>query len=294
MSTLQPALFAFPETCGRVDRLGSVDVTYRRAASILNPGTGSLSGFDFSLNPYTGCQFGCAYCYAAAFVPSADKADAWGQWVEVKENAVELLRRRPDVAGKSLYIGSVTDPYQPLEAKTELTRAILEHLASLSVPPRIVIQTRGPLVARDIDVLRRFPVVRVNMSITTDCDTVRKRYEPCCASIARRFEALRDLKEAGIAVGVCISPMLPIIDAEAFAVRINALRPDRVSASGFHISERAFAANTRAEAWDLLREDGWDAKAYHRTMQVLRRAIPQLTRGDDAFVADARPAEQAA
>lgn len=198
------------------------------------------------------------------------------------------------MAGKSLYIGSVTDPYQPLERKTELTRAILEYLASLPLPPRVVIQTRGPLVARDIDVLARFHSIRVNMSLTTDSDAVRKRYEPGCASIERRFEALAKLKDAGIPTAVCICPMLPIVDAKAFAARIVALGPDRVSASGFHISERTFAANTREQAWELLRQDGWDARAYHRTMQVLRAHIPQLARGDSAFTADSPSSIRAA
>ena len=90
--------------------------------------------YDYTLNPYSGCSFGCTYCYAAFFSRDTEKRDNWGYWVNVKENAVELLQKRlkrtPDALdGKLIYMSSVTDPYQPVERELKLTRRILEVMA---------------------------------------------------------------------------------------------------------------------------------------------------------------------
>ncbi len=102
-------------------RVGSVEVAARPAREILMRGTGFLDAYDFSLNPYAGCAFGCTYCYAAFFSRSVEQRDAWGRWVEVKENAVELLMRRRigSLDGKRIYMSSVTDPYQPSSAGSD-------------------------------------------------------------------------------------------------------------------------------------------------------------------------------
>src|SRR5690606_39089742 len=97
---------------------------------ILTKASGFINGFDYTLNPYSGCTFGCTYCYAAFFSPDPDKQNDWGKWVEIKDNALELLykkRKRP-LIDKTIYISSVTDPYQPIEKQLGLTRAILSEL----------------------------------------------------------------------------------------------------------------------------------------------------------------------
>src|SRR5580704_2609496 len=139
------------------------------ARSIFSPAIGFIKrgGFDWTCNPYVGCTFGCKYCYAM-FLPQNDhpKQD-WGRWFRAKKNAVELARRHAHkLAGKSVYMSSVTDPYQPVERSLALTRGILEAL--IPHQPRLVVQTRGPLVVRDIDVLSQFRSLRVNFSIPTD------------------------------------------------------------------------------------------------------------------------------
>ena len=97
-------------------------------------------------NPYAGCTYGCTYCYAAAFTRTDGDRDAWGRWVTVKENAIERLGRwRGRLAGRRIYMSSVTDPYQPVERKLKLTRRLLEGLASERV--KLVIQTRAPPAA---------------------------------------------------------------------------------------------------------------------------------------------------
>jgi DNA repair photolyase len=171
-------------------------------------------------------------------------------------------------------MSSATDPYQPLEQRVELTRRILEIIVPKQ--PFLVVQTRSPLVTRDIDLLQQLHQVRVNMSITTDSDEVRKKFEPSCASIDRRLEALGEVSYAGIPVTVCISPMLPIENPMRFARRILEINPARVVTGYFHQSERQFAASTRPGAVSMAKEFGWTRDDYTRTLRELSRLLPML------------------
>ena len=131
-------------------RIGHADVEDAPVRDILTRATGFMDAYDFTLNPYAGCSFGCTYCYAAFFSHSTEKRDSWGRWVGVKENAVERLRnRRGSLDGKRIYMSSVTDPYQPVERERKLTRGLLEVLARHR--PKLVVQTRSPDVVRDAD-----------------------------------------------------------------------------------------------------------------------------------------------
>lgn len=273
MSTVQASLFELPQVRTPTQHgrtfVRSVDVK-----SILTRPTGALKDFDYSLNPYRGCGFGCSYCYAAFFVPDDVSRDAWGEWVEVKANAVQALAKVRNLGGARIYMSSATDPYQPLEAVTGLSRSILEHLADRYDQPEMVIQTRGPLVTRDIDVLKRFKKLRVNMSVTTDSDEIRKRFEPSCASIERRLQALRELKSAGISIGVSVSPMLPIEDPIGFARTLRELEADRYWTGYFHSSDRLFASNTGKKALEIGKEMGWSQARFERTKEMLRQLVP--------------------
>lgn len=148
-----------------------VAVESRQARSVLTPATGFLRGYQFTLNPYSGCAFGCSYCYARFFAGSAARRDTWGGWVSAKENAPTLLARECASgrlrSGDSVYMSSVTDPYQPAEARLRITRELLEVLLAYDMQPRLTVQTRSPLVTRDIDLIQRFEYVRVNMTIST-------------------------------------------------------------------------------------------------------------------------------
>ena len=161
---------------------GRTSVEHIDSKSILTRASGFLSRYDFTLNPYSGCGFGCEYCYARFFAPSARQRETWGKWVSVKRNGRELMttacRSGALKTGDAIYMSSVTDPYQPVEQRLGLTRAILEAMLECGVQPRLTIQTRSPIVTRDIDLLRRFDKVRVNFSIPTDSEAVRLRYEP--------------------------------------------------------------------------------------------------------------------
>jgi DNA repair photolyase len=251
-----------------------VEVTARPTSHLLTKPTGSLAGVDFSLNPYIGCGFDCSYCYAANFVPDDDRKANWGRWIEVKTSAIEEMEWSDRWQGKRLFMSSATDPYQPIEAKVGLSRGILEVLSRADIQPSLLIQTRGPLVTRDIDILRKLTRLRVNMSITTDSDEVRKVFEPSCASIERRLAAVQELKSAGIAVGVCISPMLPLNDPIAFAERIAEINPDVVVSGSFHYSDRRYAASTRDRAIPLLKAFNWTYDDYTKAKEVIRGKLP--------------------
>lgn len=264
-------------------RMGKATVTALPDAQVLTRGNGFMDDYDFTLNPYVGCQFGCAYCYAAFFVNSAEKGDDWGLWVEVKENAVNQLNKRRVLYDKKIYVGSVTDPYQPIEAKINLTRSILEVLATPAKMPRLVLQTRSPLVTRDIDILKRFSHIRVNMTVTTDSDAIRKRFEPFCPSINQRMEAIAAVKAAGIKTSVCVTPMLPLENPEQFARQLAALNADIYVAQPFKPSQGIFAASTRKMALDIAKEFQWSETDYKKAFNILRQHLPHLYEGKDGF-----------
>src|SRR5262245_41937572 len=160
------------------------------ARSIFSPATGYIArgGFDFSCNPYLGCTYGCSYCYAMYLPQNRRPKEDWGRWFDAKRNAVELAERSArKLAGQAVYLSSVTDPYQPAERGLYLTRGILEAL--LPYQPRLVVQTRSPLVLRDIDLLQQFRRVRVNLSIPTDSDDVWRAFEPKSPPLGRRWQA---------------------------------------------------------------------------------------------------------
>jgi DNA repair photolyase len=240
------------------------------ARSIFSPATGFIhrGGFDWTCNPYLGCNYGCVYCYAMFLPQNRRPKEEWGRWFQAKVNAVALARRQaPKLAGQAVYISSVTDPYLPVERSLELTRGILHQLVPYQ--PRVLIQTRGPLVVRDVDVLRRFGAVRVNVSIPTDSEAVRQAFEPKAPPLGRRWQALAAVRAAGIPVGVCVTPMLPLDDPDAFVRRLADFRPDVLVVQYFHDSGGGFGADTGQGALRLLAERPWTEAAYHRCVEQL-------------------------
>ncbi len=253
------------------------------AKSIFSPATGFIKrgGFAWTCNPYLGCTFGCVYCYAMFLPQNRRPREEWGRWFQAKANAVELARKQaPKVAGQAVYCSSVTDPYLPAERGLKLTRGILEAL--LPHQPRLLIQTRGPLVARDVDVLRRFRSVRVNVSIPTDSEEVRKAFEPKAPPLESRWEALAKVRAAGVAVGVCVTPMLPLEDATAFVRRLAEFRPDVLVAQDFHDSGGGFGADTGEAARRLLSQRRWAVDDYRRCVEELRRHL-RVYEGEEGF-----------
>jgi len=169
-----------------------------------------LPDSDYVINPYIGCMHGCIYCYAGFMKRFTNHPEPWGKFVDIKVNAVDLIPKNLDkFKGKSITISSVTDPYQPLEKKYELTRGILEKL--IPIQASICIITKSDLVIRDIDLLKQFKNLTVAFSISQTNEGVRKEIEPLASPIENRIKALKELHKAGIYTVVFVSPMFPEI-----------------------------------------------------------------------------------
>jgi len=174
------------------------------AKSILSPS----KIYPWVINPYTGCQHGCSYCYARFMKRVTGHREPWGGFVDVKINAADLLR--VEITKKKrgrVWVSGVCDPYQPLEAQYRLTRHCLEILARHAWP--VIIQTRSPLVLRDMDIIRDAQDFEVGLSVTTADDRIRKLFEPDAPPIPDRIQALEELHNAGIRTYAMIAPVLP-------------------------------------------------------------------------------------
>lgn len=276
-------------------RLGHADVEGAPVRDILTRATGFMDAYDFTLNPYAGCSFGCTYCYAAFFSHSTEKRDSWGRWVSVKENAVERLRhRRGSLDGKLIYMSSVTDPYQPIERECRLTRGLLEILAGQR--PKLVVQTRSPDVVRDADLFRaivdRGGRVQVNMTVTTDDEDVRRTFEPFCPGNSARLRAARELRAGGVEACITMTPLLLVKDARKFADDLLDTGIRDFIVQPFHFQRGKFVAGTRDAALGLMTRKLFSSPTtfreaylqhYHEVREVLRTRLPRLGEGKDGF-----------
>ena len=174
--------------------------------------------YDYVINPYTGCQHGCTYCYARFMKRFTGHKEPWGQFVDVKINAPDLLQHEihKKLRGR-VWISGVTDPYQPLERRYELTRKCLEILVQHSWP--VTIQTRSALVLRDAELFKRADDIQVGLTITTGDEKVRQVFEPNAPPIEDRIKALEQLRLGGTRTYAMIAPMLP--KAEELAARLR-------------------------------------------------------------------------
>lgn len=198
-------------------KMGQASIYYKKAGSILSPATGFMNTYDYTLNPYSGCAYGCTYCYAAFFARDNQSREQWGYWVNVKENALELLKkwRKKPLINKTIYMSSVTDPYQPIERKIELTRDILKEMIKYH-NIRLVVQTRSPIATRDIDLFKQFKHIQINMTVTTDNEGVRKIFEPLCPSNKVRLDAITEINKAGVPSCITMTPLLPVENPHQF------------------------------------------------------------------------------
>jgi DNA repair photolyase len=230
-------------------------IHHAEARGILSATCGFIAeaGFTHSLSPARNCTFGCTYCYVPTMrIYGGLKPADWQHWgssTTFKTNAPELLGKSLR-AEQIIYCSPLVDPYQPAEAEEGLMPRVLD--AVIAHPPRVfVIQTRGPLVLRDIDKLRALShrtQLRVSFSITTDREDVRRLYEPLCAPIPERIAAVRRLREAGIATYATLAPVLPC-DPEALVDLALASTDRDIIADAFHTRAlKASGATTREAA----------------------------------------------
>ena len=176
---------------------------------------------------------------------------------------------RTKVAGKPSTCRASPTRICPRSGRLRLTRGILEAL--LPHQPRLLIQTRGPLVVRDRDLLQRFQAVRVNVSVPTDDETVRQAFEPKAPPLEQRWQALATLRAAGIPVAICVTPLLPLGDVPAFAARLLAFGPRCWSCRISTTAAAALAPTRDRAARQLLAERGWSPEAYQQLLELLRR-----------------------
>ena len=317
---------AVADVARQPDAIGSADISYADASQILTKATGFMSEYDFTLNPYSGCGFGCTYCYAAFFARDAEKRDDWGNWVNVKQNAVDLLsrpRQQAKLDGARIYMSSVTDAYQPIERRLKLTRQLLEIMAfggpvesdanmqpsMFAEPaaepygdgghsPKLVVQTRSPDVTRDIDLFRRIESnggrVQINMTVTTDNEDVRKRFEPSCPANQRRIEAIQEVHDAGVQACVTLTPLIWSDDPHAFASRLLDTGIERFIIQPFKFTGGKFVAQTRDGALQLMAEllgchphpqviEREYMKRYREALAIFKDKLPKLGEERDGF-----------
>ena len=166
-----------------------------------------LPDADYVINPYIGCQLACGYCYADFMSRfTGHSGEVWGDFVDVKTNAPDLIPKR-NFEGKTILIGSVTDPYQQAEGKYGITRGVLEKL--LPSQPYVEILTKSGLVGRDIDLLQQFEHLQVGVSLNTLDKCVARELEPFASSPQARLRTLRKLSESGISTYLFVSPIFP-------------------------------------------------------------------------------------
>lgn len=210
----------------------------------------------YFLNPYVGCMIGCAFCYVAERADLSRElaglpALPWGRYVDVKVNAAQVLRREVKAHPPGIVRMSpiLTDPYQPLEGRYRVTRACLEVLLEAGFSP--VVLTRAARVTEDLDLLAHFSCAAVGLSIPTDDDEVRRRFEPGADSVEERFLALERLHAAGVTTFGVVQPVLPM-DPERLVARmaplVRAVRVDRMQCLDLERVARLYAFSPEARS----------------------------------------------
>lgn len=193
-------------------------VTIERARSIITRNRSPDIPFDLSINPYRGCEHGCVYCYARpyhAYVGLSAGLD-FETRLFAKPDAARRLREelgRPGYSPSPINIGSITDPYQPIEREHRITRAVLEVLAECQHPATVI--TKSSLIERDIDLLAPMAqrgLAAALITVTTLDPALCAAWEPRAAAPWRRIETIRRLAEAGIPVTLSLSPIVPFVN----------------------------------------------------------------------------------
>ena len=274
------------------------EVFQAQASSILSATTGFIAeaGFTHSLTPARNCTFGCSYCYVPTMRIYGGLTQEdwrhWGQFTTFKRNAPELLRRQLR-RNQVIYCSPLVDPYQPAEEYEQLMPLVLDEL--LRQPPNIfVIQTRSPLIVRDLSPLVELShriTLRVSFSLTTNREDVRKLYEPHCATIACRLRAIRQLRQAGIATFATLAPILPCDPEQLAAMALDATVEDIIG-DPLHIRAlKPRGATTREAAFAISQKHGYAAwldagfqrEVVERIGSTVRRAGRLFATGTEGF-----------
>jgi DNA repair photolyase len=197
----------------------AVEICHKVPKQLITPTGGYLTGYSHTLNPYGGCAFACSYCYVREMPVALFRKQAWGSWVDVKQPAAGQLQKELQRAKKkgpvTIFMSSSTDPYQPIEYKEKVTRSLLEAMVA-EKPDFLFVQTRSPLVTRDIDLFAQLKDrILISITVETDLEEMRKLFTPAAPPLQARLQALKQLVAAGLPVQATISPLLPCSPAFA-------------------------------------------------------------------------------
>jgi DNA repair photolyase len=266
--------------------------------TILSPTSGFIAeaGFTHSLTPARNCTFGCTYCYVPTMgIYGGLKPEDWrhwGQFTTFKTNAPELLRRQLR-GDQVIYCSPLVDPYQPAEESEQLMPRVLDELVA-HPPKTCVIQTRGPLIVRDLArllELSRRTALRVSFSLTTNREAVRKLYEPHCATLDCRLNAIRKLRAAGVVTFATLAPLLPCDPEQLAQIALDETDNDIIG-DALHVrSVKPRGATTREAAFRISRKNGFaewldgafQAEMAERIGRVVRQAGRRFATGPEGF-----------
>lgn len=252
-----------------------------------------LPGSDFVINPYNGCLFGCMYCYAAQIARWKHPNEKWGSYLDVKINAAELLRQELEKLQKrlhtknfgSVFLSSVTDPYVGLEAKYQITRKCLEVLADFGYEGSTAIQTKSPLVTRDIDILKKLKKVAVGFTVTTLDDKVSRFLEVKAPAVSERIKALKRLHEEEITTYAFVGPILPYFTAKKDKLNQLLDKLQEVGVKEVWFEHINLAGPIKARLYDYLQKESPELILYFERAntqeyrQELEKVIQETLRG---------------
>jgi DNA repair photolyase len=222
-----------------------------------------------TFNPYTGCDHACAYCYASSYVPRFFDC-------RPKKDLIQRLRKEAHrLNGEMLSISNSSDPYPFLESKTGLTRNCLEILSQQSCKVQII--TKSPLVARDVDLLKRVPSM-VSLTVTTDNDNTARLIEPNASPPSARLRAIETLVSNGIPASVRLDPVIPLVNdnPESLVRTLASLGVRHITSSTFKVRPdswrrfRAILPQTAEKVKPLYFEKGQKKSGYRYLPENLR------------------------
>lgn len=223
--------------------------------SILNRVDSPDLGFNWTVNPYRGCEHGCIYCYARPgheFLALSSGLD-FETRIFAKPEAPRLLRQalsRPSWQGEPIVFSGVTDCYQPIEAKLAITRACLEVCAELAQPVSIV--TKNKLVLRDLDLLTQLAAhnaASVAVSITSLDNALASKMEPRASAPRERLETIRQLAAAGIPTHVMVAPIIPALNEPEVAAILKAAAEAGARDAGYVLLRLPHQIKALFEEW---------------------------------------------
>ncbi len=268
-----------------------------------------MNYFQWSINPYRGCEFGCRYCYARYTHEFIDKPDplTFEREIYIKQHAAWLLRQelRQVAEGETIAIGTATDPYQPVERQARVMRSLLEVFAEQE-GLRLGIVTKSTLIERDLDLLTRIAArnrLTLHVTITTPDAKLARVLEPRAPRPDLRFQTVARLREAGLRAGILCSPLMPGITDTPAALERMAIRAKKARASFFAANplflkpcskavflrfvEEHFPALVREYATRYGQRD-FVSKAYQERVAALVKAVVRKHGLDQRFDAGAK------